>query len=131
MESKLLGTRRTGTHYTYPDFQKTVKPMELGPSMSRRGNFWDTAPQEKFFDHFKNEISLKNCAKLDEAKQEVKAYMSTTTTGLKISSIGLLASAYLLPDANYSECFIYMSKKTTNQRSVVILVYCTFQFKML
>lgn len=104
--------------------------MGLGQSMSRRGNCWDTAPQESFFDHFKDEISLKNCAKRDEAKQEVKAYMSTTTTGLKIPSVGLLASAYLLPDANYGECFIHMREKPPDQRSAVFRVYCTFQFKM-
>lgn len=64
-----------GTHYTHPDFQKKVKQMGLGQSMSRRGNCWDNAPQESFFGHFKDEVSLKNCTTIDEVKREVKAYM--------------------------------------------------------
>lgn len=65
-----------GTHYTHPDFQKKVKHMGLGQSMSRRGNCWDNAPQESFFGHFKDEVSLKNCTTLDEVKREIKAYMT-------------------------------------------------------
>ncbi|WP_342414575.1 IS3 family transposase [Paenibacillus sp. FSL R10-2782] len=65
-----------GTHYTHPDFQKKVKRMGLGQSMSRRGNCWDNAPQESFFGHFNDEISLKNCTTLDEVKREIKAYMT-------------------------------------------------------
>lgn len=65
-----------GTHYTHPDFQKKVKRMGLGQSMSRRGNCWDNAPQESFFGHFKDETSLKSYATLDEVKREVKAYMT-------------------------------------------------------
>ncbi|MBB6024662.1 transposase InsO family protein, partial [Paenibacillus sp. JGP012] len=64
-----------GTHYTHPDFQKKVKQMGLGQSMSRRGNCWDNAPQESFFGHFKDEVSLKNCTTIDEVKREVKVYM--------------------------------------------------------
>src|SRR5690606_32641676 len=44
-----------GVHYTNPKFQKLVKKMKLGQSMSRRGNCWDNAPQESFFGHFKDE----------------------------------------------------------------------------
>jgi len=33
-----------GFHYTNPHFQKLVKTMGLGQSMSRRGNCWDNAP---------------------------------------------------------------------------------------
>ncbi|WP_149096513.1 IS3 family transposase, partial [Paenibacillus terrae] len=58
------------------DFQKKVKRMGLGQSMSRRGNCWDNAPQESFFGHFKDEVSLKNCTTLDEVKREIKAYMT-------------------------------------------------------
>ncbi|MEY8739243.1 IS3 family transposase [Bacillales bacterium AN1005] len=65
-----------GTHYTHLDFQKKVKRMGLGQSMSRRGNCWDNAPQESFFGHFKDEVSLKNCTTLDEVKREIKAYMT-------------------------------------------------------
>lgn len=38
-----------GAHYTSPTYQKLVKKLNLGQSMSRRGNCWDNAPQESFF----------------------------------------------------------------------------------
>ena len=65
-----------GTHYTHPDFQKLVKKLGLGQSMSRRGNCWDNAPQESFFGHFKDEASIKACSTLDELKKEIKQYMT-------------------------------------------------------
>ncbi|STX10366.1 Integrase core domain [Kurthia zopfii] len=65
-----------GFHYTSPQFQKVVKKMNLGQSMSRRGNCWDNAPQESFFGHFKDETNLKECETLEEVKQEVKSYMT-------------------------------------------------------
>lgn len=34
-----------GAHYTSPTFQKYVRKLGLGQSMSRRGNCWDNAPQ--------------------------------------------------------------------------------------
>jgi len=46
-----------GFHYTNPQFQKLVKKMGLGQSMSRRGNCWDNAQQESFFAHFKDETN--------------------------------------------------------------------------
>ncbi len=65
-----------GFHYTHPKFQKLVKKMKLGQSMSRRGNCWDNAPQESFFGHFKDETNLKACQTLQQVKQEVKRYMT-------------------------------------------------------
>ncbi|MFC0613629.1 IS3 family transposase, partial [Scopulibacillus daqui] len=64
-----------GTHYTHPDFQKLVKKLGLGQSMSRRGNCWDNAPQESFFGHFKDEVNIKACTTLEELKHEIKQYM--------------------------------------------------------
>ncbi len=65
-----------GTHYTHPDFQKLVKKLGLRQSMSRRGNCWDNAPQESFFGHFKDEVSIKTCTTLGELKREIKQYMT-------------------------------------------------------
>lgn len=65
-----------GFHYTHPKFQKRVRKMKLGQSMSRRGNCWDNAPQESFFGHFKDETDLRTCKTLREVKQEVKRYMT-------------------------------------------------------
>ena len=48
-----------GVHYTSPTFQKLVRKLGLGQSMSRRGNCWDNAPQESFFGHLKDEALYK------------------------------------------------------------------------
>ncbi|MES9669786.1 IS3 family transposase, partial [Bacillus pseudomycoides] len=47
-----------GAHYTSPTYQKLVKKLKLGQSMSRRGNCWDNAPQESFFGHLKDEAHI-------------------------------------------------------------------------
>ncbi|WP_241657913.1 IS3 family transposase [Anaerobacillus alkaliphilus] len=65
-----------GGHYTSPTFQKQVKKLGLGQSMSRRGNCWDNAPQESFFGHFKDEAFIKPCSTFDELKREIKSYMN-------------------------------------------------------
>lgn len=64
-----------GVHYTSPKFQKKVKSIGLGQSMSRRGNCWDNAPQESFFGHFKDEVDLKKCNSLDDVEKEINEYM--------------------------------------------------------
>lgn len=64
-----------GVHYTSPIFQKLVKKVGLGQSMSRRGNCWDNAPQESFFGHFKDEAYIKKCDTLEQLKDEIKQYM--------------------------------------------------------
>lgn len=60
-----------GVHYTSPKFQKKVKSIGLGQSMSRRGNCWDNAPHESFLGHFKDEVNFKICNNLEEVKREV------------------------------------------------------------
>ena len=57
-----------GFHYTNPQFQKLVKKMGLGQSMSRRGNCWDNAPQESFFGHFKDETDIKELRNIRRGK---------------------------------------------------------------
>jgi putative transposase len=49
-----------GWHYTSPAFQKMIKAMGLGQSMSRKGNCWDNAPQESFYGHMKDEVPFKH-----------------------------------------------------------------------
>ncbi len=65
-----------GVHYTSPTFQKQVRKLGIGQSMSRRGNCWDNAPQESFFGHFKDEAYIKSCNTLEELKREIKNYMT-------------------------------------------------------
>ena len=62
-----------GVHYTSHQFQKLVKKMGLGQSMSCRGNCWDNAPQESFFGHFKDETDFKL---YEDVKQKIKSYMT-------------------------------------------------------
>ncbi len=62
-----------GFHYTSPQFQRVVKRMGLGQSMSRRGNCWDNAPQESFFGHFKDETDIYECETLEDVKREINS----------------------------------------------------------
>lgn len=64
-----------GAHYTSPKFQKKVKSIGLGHSMSRRGNCWHNAQQKSFFGHFKDKVNFKNCNTLDELENEINEYM--------------------------------------------------------
>lgn len=48
-----------GFHYTSIAFREFIKNINLIQSMSRRGNCWDNAPQESFFGHMKDELSIK------------------------------------------------------------------------
>ncbi|WP_432759783.1 IS3 family transposase [Bacillus bombysepticus] len=65
-----------GVHYTSPTFQKHVKKLGLGQSMSRRGNCWDNAPLESFFGHFKDEAYIKPCNTIEKLKKEIRSYMT-------------------------------------------------------
>ncbi|WP_422121622.1 IS3 family transposase [Peribacillus frigoritolerans] len=39
--------------------------------MSRKGNFWDNAPMESFFGHFKDLAENITCTNLTDVKEEV------------------------------------------------------------
>lgn len=64
-----------GSHYTIPKFQRLLKSLNIGQSMSRRGNCWDNAPQESFFGHMKDEIAYKNCENLSQLKKVIENYI--------------------------------------------------------
>lgn len=64
-----------GWHYTSPAFQKMIKTMGLGQSMSRKGNCWDNAPQESFYGHMKDEVSFKHCTTFIGLKLLIDDYM--------------------------------------------------------
>lgn len=61
-----------GVHYTSPKFQKLLKRYGLQQSMSRRGNYWDNAPQESFFGHMKDEVDFSKCETYLEVEQAIK-----------------------------------------------------------
>ena len=64
-----------GSHYTSPIFQRLLKKKGLTQSMSRRGNWWDNAPQESFFGHLKDESNIKECKTFKELEVEINDYM--------------------------------------------------------
>lgn len=64
-----------GSYYTSPKFKKLLQHYNLGQSMSRRGNCWDNAPQESFFEHMKDEINYKSCYTLSELESHINNYM--------------------------------------------------------
>lgn len=43
--------------------------------MSRRGNCWDNAPQESFFGHLKDEISIEECETFEDLVKEIDSYI--------------------------------------------------------
>jgi transposase InsO family protein len=55
-----------GCQYTSNSFVELLRDGGLRQSMSRRGNCWDNAPQESFFGHMKDEITL--CPSYDHWK---------------------------------------------------------------
>lgn len=64
-----------GAHYTSPIFQNKVKKNNLRQSMSRRGNFWDNAPQESFFGHLKDETNINKCETFKDLVKEIDDYI--------------------------------------------------------
>lgn len=64
-----------GAHYTSPIFQNKIKEINLGQSMSRRGNCWDNAPQESFFGHLKDETNINTCETFQDLVNEIDDYM--------------------------------------------------------
>ena len=64
-----------GWHYTNPQFRIRAAEMGLQPSMSRRGNCWDNAPQESFFGHLKDEVDIKHCNTFDELHTLISDYI--------------------------------------------------------
>ena len=64
-----------GVHYTSPKFQKLLKRYGLQQSMSRRGNYWDNAPQKSFFGHMKDEVDFSKCETYLEVELSIKEYI--------------------------------------------------------
>ena len=64
-----------GCHYTSTSFIQLVKDKELRQSISRKGNCWDNAPQERFFGHMKDEIDVSKCTRHREVKTVVDDWM--------------------------------------------------------
>lgn len=79
-----------GSQYRAHDDQKLVKQFGMKPSMSRRGNCYDNAPMESFWDNLKSPANLANCVSRSTAPQ------TPVTSGRKCSPAPLLASLFVV-----------------------------------
>lgn len=64
-----------GSHYTHPEYSKSLKEMKVTQSMSRRGNCLDNAPVESFFGHMKDELDLWKCRTLESLTEMIAEYI--------------------------------------------------------
>ena len=65
-----------GCHYTSKSFRKQLWAFGMRQSLSRRGNCWDNAPQERFFRSFKTEWMPKRCyADFAQAQLAISQYI--------------------------------------------------------
>lgn len=72
-----------GAPYTCLRFIDILKDNHLRQSMSRKGNCWDNAPQDRFFGHMKNEImeQLIKAETHDEIKLIIDDYIDYYNDG--------------------------------------------------
>ena len=65
-----------GSQYCSHDYQQLLKDYGMQTSMSRKGNCWDNAPMESFFNSLKNECTHPaRYTTREEAKQETFEYI--------------------------------------------------------
>ena len=65
-----------GSQYCSHDYQALLAELKMVPSMSRKGNCWDNAPMESWFNSLKNERVFHRCyATRAEAKADVFDYI--------------------------------------------------------
>ena len=78
LNAKVLLHSDRGSHYTAHSLIELLKDKNLRRSMSRKGNCWDNAPQESFYDHMKDHIKMKLAESREfiEVKEIVDDYMN-------------------------------------------------------
>ncbi len=65
-----------GSQYCSHDYQQLLRSYGMVASMSRKGNCWDNAPMESFFNSLKNERVFHRCyAMRAEAKADLFNYI--------------------------------------------------------
>ena len=84
-----------GSQYASQDYRLMLKEHGLIQSMSRRGNCWDNAPMESFFDSLKTEhASHEKYANLKEARQKIFEWIEIFYNNKRIhSSLGYVSPA--------------------------------------
>ncbi len=67
-----------GSQYCSDDYQKLLREYGMLVSMSRKGNCWDNAPMESFFNSLKNErVHTQRYGTRDQARQDLFEYIET------------------------------------------------------
>lgn len=84
-----------GSQYASDDYRKLMKSLGMIQSMSRRGNCWDNAPMESFFDSLKTElIGNKIFEDINEAKSKIFEWIEVFYNRKRIhSSLGYISPA--------------------------------------
>lgn len=79
-----------GVQYACSEFRQALQRHCFTQSMSRRGNCWDNAPMESFFDTLKCEhVSSKIFENVDEARQSIFEWIEVFYNRIRIhSSLG-------------------------------------------
>lgn len=65
-----------GSHYTSRAYRQLLWRYQIKQSLSRRGNYWDNTPMERFFRSLKTEwVSMIGCRSFTEAQQRIIRYI--------------------------------------------------------
>lgn len=87
--TKLLFHSDQGCQYTAKEFRDNLKIHQITQSMSRRGNCWDNAVQERFFRSLKSEsLNYKTRNNHDEAISQINHYIMFYNYRRSHSAIG-------------------------------------------
>lgn len=86
-----------GSQYASHDYQAVLKEYGMTASMSRKGNCWDNAPMERFFNSLKNERTHhRRYATREEARQDTFEYVEVFyNRSRRHSALGYQSSAAL------------------------------------
>ncbi|BAI74680.1 transposase (plasmid) [Azospirillum sp. B510] len=84
-----------GFQYASADYRKALKSHGITPSMSRKGNCWDSAPMESFFGSLKSElVHHQRYATRENAKRDLFAYIEGYYNRQRLHS----AIGYITPE---------------------------------
>ena len=83
-----------GCQYTSDDYRNSLGELSMVVSMSRKGNCWDNAPVESFFDSLKTEIGFEIFETREQAQDAVFDYIESFFNRRRLhSSLNYLSPA--------------------------------------